>query len=177
MVLLNKMVKIFEAKEFSFSLSHQQLRHGLDVLKVNITLPAAFSVPVPKVSNPLLDLINSNDKDIISTEAYFAAITKLKPVIQHKEMQAEIPDVSEELFMCLQITEGWVKLHLDINLKWGKQIVMWVVKRKVTESSTQEFSAWDNEIYVQVQYANIIKIVRAHYLVQLVADFTKCLRK
>ncbi|KAF8954382.1 hypothetical protein BDZ97DRAFT_1766291 [Flammula alnicola] len=40
--LLNKMVNIFGAEEFSFFLSHRQLGHGLDIPKVIITLPAAF---------------------------------------------------------------------------------------------------------------------------------------
>lgn len=67
-------------------------------------------------SKPLSDLIdtaNSGHTDVanLNTAAYLAALAKVESVIQYKERQADIPDVSEEIYKCLRSVEGWEQLR------------------------------------------------------------------
>ena len=68
-----------------------------------------------KLYPDLTDMGNSpsnlpNRADIVKTAAYKAAAKKVKLVIEFKENSIDVPDVSDEIFQCLQAIDEWRKL-------------------------------------------------------------------
>lgn len=90
-------------------------------------------------SEPYADLDDTENSEsnhimmdaVISTTAYLAALAQVELVIQFKERQANIPNVSEDIYKCLQLIDGWEQLRCVLcfrtmfeSNKWLKVSIM-----------------------------------------------------